>query len=60
MNYPERIAKALKEQGRTKKWLTEKLGFTYKTLFVKLKDDSFSISETYFINSILGLGEGLD
>lgn len=46
---------ALKNQGRKKTWLAEKLGMSRPTLNRKLKDNTFSVSEIYDIQKYLGV-----
>lgn len=55
--FSDKINKALKEQGRTKKWLSEKLGITYVALHSKLKNNYFSIAEIYLITSLLDIND---
>lgn len=53
--FTEKIKKSLKEQGRTKVWLAEQVQITYKTLFEKLNNNSFSVSEVFYISHLLNI-----
>ena len=51
----KKVEFALKEQGRKKIWLAEKLGISRPTLDAKLKDNTFTINEIVILNTILEL-----
>jgi hypothetical protein len=55
MKFSDRINNSLNEQGRTKKWLSAKLGITYVALHSKLKNNCFTIAEIYLITNLLSL-----
>ena len=42
----------LKEQGRNKKWLAEQLGISRPTLYKKLDDNFWSVSELIKLKTI--------
>ena len=46
---------ALKNQGRKKKWLAEKLEISRPTLNARLKDNTFTINEVYMLSSLLSI-----
>lgn len=57
MTFSDKINKALKEQGRTKVWLAAKLGVKDTSLITKIKNNTYSIADIYYISSLLGIQE---
>lgn len=53
--FTEKINNALKEQGRTKAWLATKLGIRRTSLSTKLKNEAFSVSDKFYIASLLDI-----
>ena len=51
----KKVEFALKEQGRKKIWLAEKLEISRPTLDAKLKDNTFTTNEIIILNTILEL-----
>ena len=51
----KKVEFALKEQGRKKIWLAEKLEISRPTLDAKLKDNTFTTKEIIYLNVILNL-----
>ena len=51
----KKVEFALKEQGRKKIWLAEKLEISRPTLDAKLSDNTFSINEVYMLKSLLNI-----
>ena len=49
------IDKALKNQGRSKRWLARQLEMSEVTLWRKMRDDCFTISEKAYIKKLLDL-----
>lgn len=57
----DKINRALFEDRRTKKWLSDKMGISYVTLYKKLNDDvKFTVSELYYIGSLLKIELNLE
>lgn len=52
-----KIEEALREQGRSKKWLAGKLGILPSSLSIKLKSNTFDIANVYFISQMLDIKE---
>ena len=59
MTFSDKVNKALKEQGRTKVWLACKLGIKYTSLITKIKNNTYSISDIFYIGSLLNIQEDL-
>jgi len=55
--FSERISIALEEQGRSKKWLAGKLGIYPNSLSAKLRTNTFSLAEIFYISTLLNLEE---
>lgn len=55
MTFTQKIEKALSEQGRTKAWLASKLGIQRTSLSAKLKNNTYSIADIFYISSLLGI-----
>lgn len=55
LKFSEKITLALIEQGRTKTWLSEKLGIHQQAIYKKLRSNCFSVSEIYLITTLLKL-----
>jgi len=51
----KKVEFALKEQGRKKIWLAEKLEISRPTLDAKLKDNTFTVNEVYILKSLLNI-----
>lgn len=51
----KKVEFALKEQGRKKIWLAEKLEMSRPTLDAKLKDNTFTIKEIIYLGVILNI-----
>ena len=51
----KKVEFALKDQGRKKIWLAEKLEISRPTLDAKLRDNTFTIKEIIYLNVILNL-----
>lgn len=52
MNTSQKVEFALKDQGRSKTWLAEKLGISRPTLYQKLKDNFWSVNEIITLNRL--------
>ncbi len=55
MTYSEHVITALKKDGRSKTWLSDKLEITTVSLYRKVKNDSFTVSERFYISHLLNL-----
>ena len=53
MTFSDKVNKALKEQGRTKVWLADKLGIKSTSLITKIKNNTYSIADIFYISSLL-------
>lgn len=51
----EKVIMALKEQGRTKVWLSNQFGVEYPTIFYKLKHNNWSVAEIYLLKKLLNI-----
>lgn len=55
LNISKLLENTLKNQGRSKIWLSEVTGINYKTLTGKFKRDSFEGLELIKISKVLGI-----
>ena len=55
MDTSKKVLEALKEQGRSKVWLAEKLSMTRQTLDSRLKDNTWRINEVMLLMSLLDI-----
>lgn len=55
METSKKVIEALKEQGRSKVWLAEKLSMTRQTLDSRLKDNTWRIGEVMQLMTLLGI-----
>ncbi len=51
----QKVERALKEQGRKKVWLAEQLGVEYQTVYNKLKENTWSVSELFLLKNLLNI-----
>ena len=57
LTFTERFNEALKDQGRTKKWLAARLEIAPNTIITKSKNDSWTPAERHYINHLLNIKE---
>ena len=57
MNFAEKIKIKLKEMRKSQFWLAIKMGVTEKTIQNKLKNNTFTVSEVFFISNLLEIKE---
>ena len=55
MDTSKKVIEALKEQGRSKVWLCEKLNMSRPTLDNRLSDNTWRINEVITLMSLLGI-----
>lgn len=53
MDTSKKVIEALKEQGRSKVWLAEKLNITRQTLDSRLKNNDWRIGEVMLLMGLL-------
>lgn len=51
----QKVERALKEQGRKKKWLAEQLGVNPMTISHKIRDNTWSVAELFLLQSLLNI-----
>lgn len=59
MKNTKTIKQAIAENGVRKNWVAEKMGIQPMSMSRKLKDDRFTISERFFIQSLLNVDLGV-
>lgn len=57
MDFSYKVNTALKEQGRTKKWLAAKLEINSTSLITKIKNNTYSIADIFYISHLLEIKE---
>lgn len=57
IKFSEKINIALKEQGRSKAWLADKLGIHQQSMYKKMRENTFSISDIVYIGLLLEIKE---
>ncbi len=55
LTFSERLNNRLEERGIYKKWLAKKMEVTTVTISNKFKRDNFTVSERFYIKSILDM-----
>lgn len=55
MNIGEHIARILKQQGRSKIWMSEQIGINYKTFVDRLKNDRLTAYDLLVIGKVLNV-----
>lgn len=55
MDTSNKVIAALKEQGRSKVWLSKKLNITRQTLDLRLKENTWRVNELIQLMSLLGI-----
>jgi len=53
--FTDKINKALKEKGISKVWLASKLGIHRSSLNLKMKNNTYSVSDIHYITNLLSL-----
>lgn len=55
METNKKVVEALKEQGRSKKWLSEQMQMSRITLHTRLRDNEWRIGEVIQLQRLLGI-----
>lgn len=55
--FTEKVRMHLQEQGRSNKWLAKQIGVHQCSFSTKLTNNTFSISEVFYISHLLNIKE---